>query len=376
MANQERWFVWIKKMFSAFLISRDTDLSRAELTFLWLISGVLFVLTIFRYRNYADAIGDSRIFMDIASAILRWDFHGMEIKQFWGLSYFMAALSSLFRMSEMASLLLIGGVCSLFSVLLAQRLWGGWIAGFFAILNLQWLQRSFLGGAETLFVILLFASFGALRRERWLWASGLAALATVVRPVGMLLLVAIGISLLMKREYKRLLLCTGLALIIGMLYVLPFWIYFHDPLGQVHSYQHEDWQSGSAIGFPFLAIVKSFIADKQPWTNVSLIAGWIAFVLMGTVAMARKGFRPYFREHRTECLFAFLYIAFLFTYNSARWARVEFVRFAIPALPFVLISLRGWIPKSRALLYGLGALCSVLAACSAIGIRNIFSILR
>ena len=63
------------------------------------------------------------------------------------------------------------------------RLWGGWVAGFFAILNFDWMQRSYLGGSEPLFVALLFASFLAIRKERWWLACVLASLSTVVRPL-------------------------------------------------------------------------------------------------------------------------------------------------------------------------------------------------
>jgi hypothetical protein len=76
-----------------------------------------------------------------------------------------------------------------------------------------------------------------------------------------------------------------------------------------------------------------------------------------------------------EAACAFLYIALLFTYNSVHSARAEFARSAIPVLPFVLVSLWKWIPKFRAVLYSLAAVSSVLAACSAIGIRNVLRVI-
>ena len=101
----------------------------------------------------------------------------------------------------------------------------------------------------------------------------------------------------------------------------------------------------------------------------------ILLVLTGTALMAQQAFGKYARDHKAEAAFAFLYIAFLFTYNSVHWARAEFARFAIPVLPFVLVSLWKWIPKFRAVLYSLAAVSSVLAACSAIGIRNVLRII-
>ena len=107
-----------------------------------------------------------------------------------------------------------------------------------------------------------------------------------------------------------------------------------------------------------------------------LTLAWLLFLLIGTFSMAGRAFREYVREHLVEGLFAFFYIAFLFTYNSLHWARAEFPRFALPALPFVLLSLRRWIPRSQVLLYSLAVVSGVLAACSAIGIRNVFPMLR
>lgn len=354
------------------------EISRHELILLWLLTCVIFVTVIVRFDNYSakvDNFGDSGAYMTAASGIRHADFRDIHVKQFWGISYVMAPVSFLLGGSVRASLLLVCGISSLLSVLLTQQLWGGWIAAFFAILNFDWLQRSYLGGSEPLFMALLLASFLAVRRDRWILGSALAAFATVTRPVGLLALVTLGLTLLAKREYQKLSLCTGVAMVIGALYVLPFWIYFGDPLYQVHSYKMNDWHSGFPIGLPFKAISSNFFHNQQPMTNVLLTLGWVLFVLIGTAAMARKQFRDYIREHPSEAWFALLYIAFIFSYNSSTWARAEIVRFAIPAVPFVLFSLSDWIPKSRRVMYGVAVVSAALAACSAIGIKNVFHFL-
>jgi hypothetical protein len=92
--------------------------------------------------------------------------------------------------------------------------------------------------------------------------------------------------------------------------------------------------------------------------------------------MSRKSFRHYLREHRSEYIFAFSYLIFIFSYNSVAWARADFPRLAIPVLPFLLLSLDRWLPRSRYVLYGLGIISSVLAACSAVGVRNVLAVLR
>jgi hypothetical protein len=100
------------------------------------------------------------------------------------------------------------------------------------------------------------------------------------------------------------------------------------------------------------------------------------FRICGLCATMRTGFRQYIREHRAECIFAFLYLAFIFSYNSVAWARAEFPRFAIPVVPFLLLAFDRWLPRSRYVLYGLCTVSSVLGGCSAVGIRNVMSALR
>ena len=356
-------------------IDRETSPPQfREITLLTLLTGLLFAATILPIQSYpatVDNFGDSSAYVSAASAIAHWDFRGVQIKQFWGYPYAMALVSRLTSIPERYSLLVVSCVSSLLGVWLAYKLWGGWVAAFFAVLNFDWMQRSFLGGAEPLAVALIFGSFLAFRRDRYLLAALLAALSTVVRPLGIFCLVGIGVVLLYRREFKKLSMAMLTGALVGILYVLPFWIYFHDPLYQVHRYKTSDWHSGSAIGLPFAAIGNGFAHDHVPWTNLLLTLGWIAFVLAGVALMAQKDFRQYARQHAPEAWFASLYIAFLFTYNSSEWARADFVRFAIPVVPFVLISLCQWIPKSRIILYSLATVSSSLAACSALGIRNV-----
>jgi hypothetical protein len=197
-----------------------------------------------------------------------------------------------------------------------------------------------------------------------------------VRPLGIFGLVGIGAVLLYRREFKKFALAALIGMVVGTLYMLPFWIYFHDPLYQVHRYKTSDWQSGSAVGIPFAAIGHSFAHNQESWTNVLLTLGWVIFVVLGVATMAKKDFRQYARQNGAEAGFAFLYIGFLLTYNSSQWARAEFVRFAIPVLPFVLVSLAKWRPDDRRVLWVLACVTPILAAASALGIRNVIRVLH
>jgi hypothetical protein len=362
------------------LIAESAGPSRNELTALILLSFVMFVSVVSLARNYyaaVDEFGDSSAYMSLASAIEHWDFHGIIIKQFWGLPYAMAALSKLTGLSDRASLLIFSFMPSLLTGLLVRRLWNGWIAGYFVILNFDWMQRSCLGGSEPLFVCLLFAAFLSIRRERWLLAALLASLATIVRPLGCFALIGIGLWLLWKQEFRRFAAATAIGLLIGVLYTIPLATHFGDPLATVSSYHSQEWSGGWLFGFPFYAIIKGTILEKPPLTNLVLSFGWIFLVTGAVIVMARsQSFRAYCRAHIVEAAFLVPYLWCLYTYNYPHWARGNFARFAIPILPFVWLALYRWLPKDRRVLWSLGVIGPVLAACSAIGISNVAHMLR
>jgi len=338
---------------------------------------VAFVATARNYSTVVENFGDSSGYMKLASAIRRWNFDGIVIKQFWGLSYAMAALSKITGLSDLAALLVFSFVPSLLAGLLAWRLWGGWIAGYFAILNFDWMQRSCLGGSEPLFVCLLFGAFVNVRRQRWLLASLLASLATVVRPLGFFALVGIGLALLWKRDFRKFAAATAIGLVVGLFYAIPLATHFGDPLATVNSYHNLQWQGGWLFGFPFYAIIKGTLLYPAPWTNMALSFGWICLVLGAVVAMVKSSeFRNYCRGHVVEAAFLVPYLWCLFTYNYPYWARGTFARFAIPILPFVLLALYRWIPKDRRVLWALGVVSPILAASSALGIVNVWHMLR
>ena len=344
-----------------------------EVMAIGLTTSLLFAVAILNFRDYNSVVhgfGDSSAYTDIASAIRHWDFRGVQIKQFWGYPYAMAAVSLITRLSDQSSLLLVSVLSSLVSILLAYQLWGGSIAGLFAVLNFDWMQRSFLGGAEPLAVALIFAALLAVRKDRYVFAALLAALSTVVRPLGLCCLLAIGIVLLYRRQYKKLAWSVLIGAAIGALYVLPLAAHFGDPLATVHSYGNSSYW---LFGIPFYAIVKGTILYPAPWTNLALDFGWIALVVAGVVAMVFDAtFRDYAKQNPVEVLFAAMYLLAVFCYNYPAFARSNFARFAIPSLPIVYVALSRWMPQDRRILWALGTISPVLAAASALGIRNVF----
>jgi hypothetical protein len=244
----------------------------------------------------------------------------------------------------------------------------------FAVLNFDWIQRSFLGGAEPLSVALILGSFLAIRKGRFLLAATLASFATVVRPLSVFSLLAVLAVLLYRRDFKRASAAALIGAAVALLYTAPLLRYFGDPLATVHSYE-----GGPHLlfGIPFYAIIEGTLQIHAPLTNLFLSFGWIGLTTAGVVMMTRnEAFRAYAREHAAEVLFAAPYLFMVYCYNYPVFARSNFARFAIPALPFVYLALSRWIPRDRRVLWGLGIICPALAAASAIGIQHVVAALR
>jgi len=320
--------------------------------------------------------GDNGAYLEAASAIRHWQFSGVHVKQFWGLSYAIACASIMTGLSLPAALVAVCVGASVMSVALCYWLWDGWIAAFFALLSFEWFQRSLLGGAEPLFVALLLGSFLMLRKEHWVYAAVLGSLATVVRPFGVFALVGLGVQLLYRKKFLDCVIATSIALVIGALYAWPLKHYLGNPFANVALYQKSDWHGGLPFNLPFVAIFHDTFPINAPLTNLALTLGWILFVLLGIVLAIRSGeFQHYAKKHTAEACFVLLYCLALYTYDAPGWSRSNFPRFAIPVLPWILVCLRRYLPTNRKVLWALAVIAPCLAAASAVGIRQTWGFL-
>ena len=352
-----------------------------ELLVLVIVGGAFFGATLIAFEGWRGLVlsfGDNAAYLQVATAIRHWDFNGLDIQHFMGYPYSIAALSLVSHLPLMFSLRLVAGVGSVVSTLLVARLFGAWAGAYFAFLNFAWLQISFLGGSEPLAVALGLGAFWSFRREHTLLAALLAALATTVRPLMFFVLVGIGIASLYHKRYAKFLGALVLASAVGLLYLWPLAHYFGDALLTVHSYTSRDYGAanltgphGRLFGWPFHGIVVGTMLYPAPLTNMMLSFLWIALVIAGAVAMFRRDLREYWRANLAEAVFCALYVVTIFCYDYLLWARSNFIRFAIPVLPFVFFALLRWLPKDRRVIWCLSVVGPVLAACSAVGIRNL-----
>ena len=358
-----------------------TEPTIGELLLLLAVGAMLFDATAIALRGWNSLVlsfGDNDAYLDVAKAIRHWSFHGIDPQHFMGYPYAIATVSLVLHLPLTFSLWLVAGVASLVSTLLMARLFGTWVAAFFATSNLAWWQTSLLGGSEPLAVALGMGAFLSFRRGYPLLAALLGALATTVRPLMFFTLVGIGIALLQQKRYAKFAGALALGLGIGLLYAWPLAHYFGDPLLTAHSYTSRDYGAlnvagphGRLFGWPFHGIIVGTMLYPAPWTNLVLSFSWIALVVAGTVAMFSRDMRKFWRSYPAEAIFCGLYLLALFCYDYLVWARGNFMRFSIPVLPFVFFALLRWLPKDRRLLWCLGVSAPLLAVCSAIGIRNL-----
>jgi len=355
---------------------------QTELLFLTALSAAVMWITALLLHHTSNLIlnyGDNSAYLAVAKAIRAWDFHQLNIQHFMGYPYLIALVSILLHIPPLAALWLISAGSALVSVLFVGRLFGGWVAGYFAFTNLAWMQLSFIGGSEPLAMALGFGALLAFRKNRTSGAALLASLAVTVRPLMVFILLGIGLVLLRRKKFGSFLVALNTALAIAGAYMLPLALYFGDPLLTVRSYATRDYGGGGIVGphghlfgWPFHGIVAGTLAYPAPWTSLLLSFFWIGLVLLAVGMMCYKNFRAYARKHANEAIFCGMYLLALFCYDYLIWARSNFSRFSIPVLPFVFLALLPLLPKDRRIFWLLSVVTAVLAMFSAVGIRNVF----
>src|SRR6516164_7798993 len=175
------------------------QLGKRELLLLVAVSAAVTWATIFLLHHSAELVlhyGDNTAYCEVANAILRWNFHNLQVQHFMGYPYFIATVSLLLHVPTSFALWLIAVICSVVSVWLTARLFGTLIAAYFALTNFAWIQTSFLGGSEPLAMALTLGSWESFRRGRFSVSALLASLAVTVRPLMIFALIGIGLILL------------------------------------------------------------------------------------------------------------------------------------------------------------------------------------
>ena len=287
-------------------------------------------------------------YAEAATAIRHWHLNGAAARQFWGYPYAAVLLSFVLPgVPMLVVLVIISAIAGCVAVYLAHRLWGGWIAVYVTAVGWQWVQREAFGGSEPLFMALVLAAFLSTRNERWRRATLWAALATIVRPIGIFALGAILLTALLRRRWVDTALGACIAAAVFGLYCVPL-AFTGDALGNIH------WYAPQMVGG---TVWHNLITDQVSPVRQILVAGAIATVLVAPLVV----FTREQAGRQAENLFAFGTSCFLVTLNCApcAWA---FSRFAIVSIPFALVVVRRWLPRDDRVVAVLSILSALIAA--------------
>ena len=84
-----------------------------------------------------------------------------------------------------------------------------------------------------------------------------------------------------------------------------------------------------------------------------------------------RNFRAYFKEDINKIIFIYtsLQVFLIFTYNSP-WIFHEFPRYSLMILPFIIFSLKEYLPSNKIVIFILIVLSATLNAFSAVGYKN------
>jgi hypothetical protein len=237
---------------------------------------------------------------------------------------------------------------------LCSQLWGTLVAIWFVVIDWWYIDTAVEGLTEPLFVALVLGSFLAIRKEKWALAALLAAGATVVRPVGFFVLLALGILLLMRKHFRQLALAMAIALVIGVAYMIPMKLIYGDPLANVHGYHRVDWSGSFPVTIPLLPVIRGAFMSHRWWRQI-LIGAWVLFAAAGLIKMAiDKRFWSYAKRYPAEAFFAGFYGLFLFSYNVPYWSWLHFPRFVIPLVPFLILVFIDRFPRDRRIIWAVG----------------------
>jgi hypothetical protein len=354
--------------------------SRAEVLLMFTTMLALHLVTLCRAGSFWEVVvsrTDDMDYVEVADIIRHWHFAGGPVSQyFWGFPYVIAAVSAVLAIPPLLAAVIISVVASLALCPLLYRLYGSWASGAFLVVNFLWLQLAMEGASEPLFMCLLYASLLAARADRWRAAALLASFATTVRPVGVLALLSFAIVLGMRRMYRQLADATLVGVTIGVLYVIPLWIFFKTPFANFVGYRGDWGPDGRPITYPFKALISSFLAalhsHNASWYTLALFVAWPLVALLCVLAMWLPGRRrALVARHLPEALFASIYVLFFFLYNNSEICWL-YSRFLIPVLPLLVYSCRELIPRDRRILWGTAMLSALLSSAGLVHFRNVF----
>jgi Mannosyltransferase (PIG-V) len=209
--------------------------------------------------------------------------------------------------------------------------------------------------SESLFLLLVLASFAFAERRRFAAAGIAAGLAMLTRIVGVALLPSLALLAWRHRDRPRALAGVALALPVAAIYPLVLWQQIGDPWAFVHA--EDRWHRHFSAAGPFGGIWDAL----RHWTpsgagvnhaiavNAEAIVFLVLFLALAVVVWRRFG--------AAYGLFAAISLAIPLSFPSSRWPLLSLPRLGLVVFPFFL---------ALAVLGGRPRVHTAIVACSAL----------
>ena len=333
--------------------------------------------------NYYLAVsnyGDNSNYFQLSNNFLKWDFSVFVYHPF-GISILISIVNFFTKIDPIFLMVLLNVIFAYFSIIIISKLFGNLIAIFFLILGYEFTLVSLMGGSEisAIFFILLslFLYKSNLRNAAFLTSS----FVYFIKPWAIALPIGIGVVLLFKKEKKTFFEFLIISILMFSIYLVISYIIYGPGL------IFEGYKSNDALikdekyflDFPFIALFKEIVGPNSingssiltlPKTNLIKNFFYIMIISFGYLHMLRN-FRPYFKEDINKIIFIFtsLQVFLIFTYNSP-WIFHEFPRYSLMILPFIIFSLKDYLPSNKIVIFILIVLSATFNAFSAVGYKN------
>jgi hypothetical protein len=192
--------------------------------------------------------------------------------------------------------------------------------------------------------------------------------------VGVLLLPALLISLIVRKQYQTIFLFFALASLLLIGYYVPVSAYLRNPLVAMQDYR-VGWYDNWIVTYPFQAIVAAVREFDRPLWSTLYHGAWLAIaltaMLVGIVVQQRRAF---WAKYPVEWIFAALYLAFILSYNSY-WTWLDAARLLLPILPFMVVTFEPWLPRHVWSYVIMAPLSGFISAIPVIGVSKLLAVL-
>ena len=349
-------------------------------------------LIIFFYGNLnnyyliVSDYGDNDNYFQLSDNFLKWNFSPFVYHPF-GISIIIALVNFITKINPIFLMILLNIIFAYFSIIIISKLFGNLTSIFFLILGYEFTLVSLMGGSETsaiFFILLSLFLYDSNFRKIAFFTSSFVYF---IKPWAIALPIGIGLILLFKKEKKFFFEFLLISIPMFCIYLIISYIIYGPGLIFEGYIDNQALLKGEKffVDFPFVALIKEIIGPNSinglpllsfPITNLIKIFFYIMLIIIGYFFMIKKS-KIYFKEDVYKIVFIFtsIQIFLIFTYNSP-WIFHEFPRYSIMILPFIIFSLKEYLPTNKTIILTLIILSATFNAFSAVGYKNYIIFLK